>query len=88
MDYLTTIPDSWICDDISDCGDGSDEADCSDIYFQCLIDSVNIPANYECDFYVDCSDASDESSCPGTRSLTRRHFEFLFIMAPPQIYIS
>lgn len=48
-----------------DCGDGSDEKDCSDHQcneneFQCKRSAKCIPSHWKCDFDSDCSDGSDE----------------------------
>ncbi|MBI2898498.1 MAG: LDL receptor domain-containing protein [Deltaproteobacteria bacterium] len=59
------ISDSWVCDDFTDCDDGSDEAGCDTCLpgdFQCD-DGSCIPGAWECDFIVDCDDGSDEASC-------------------------
>ena len=54
-----------VCDTISDCSDGSDEADCEvecgEDQFRCS-DHKCIPINERCDGYRDCQ--NDEEECP------------------------
>ena len=59
------IPESWQCDQVSDCRDGSDEADCPDApeTFACEDDSGFVPLAWVCDGEADCADASDEQNC-------------------------
>ncbi|XP_076154846.1 low-density lipoprotein receptor-related protein 2 [Alosa pseudoharengus] len=62
------IPDSWVCDYISDCVDGTDEPDsCVDVVRTCAVSEftcVNgncVPASLICDGNNDCWDNSDEA---------------------------
>ncbi|XP_065082938.1 uncharacterized protein LOC135705249 isoform X2 [Ochlerotatus camptorhynchus] len=60
------IPLQWKCDNIKDCQNGEDEADCKfcerDEY-RCLSNDKCIPDKWRCDQYEDCPDASDELDC-------------------------
>jgi len=56
-----SIPALSVCDGLSDCVDGSDEAMCQ---FECGSGEL-LPASYQCDFYADCADGSDELGCQG-----------------------
>ncbi|XP_035663545.1 atrial natriuretic peptide-converting enzyme-like [Branchiostoma floridae] len=53
---------SWLCDDVRDCADGSDENNC----FQCDADKrkpSKMPQSWVCDGITDCHDEADESNC-------------------------
>lgn len=68
------IDASWKCDELTDCADGSDEADCGMTDdsgggapcdgFACG-DGECIEAGWECDGIVDCSAGEDEANCEG-----------------------
>ena len=57
------------CDDVNDCADGRDEANCgpvacTDDQFDCG-DGVCQPLIARCDGVADCADGRDEQDCPG-----------------------
>jgi len=56
-----------LCDGVSDCTDGSDEAYC-DLLYQCADGSQYVDQYYTCDGQSDCPDGSDETDptlmCP------------------------
>ncbi len=58
----TVIADVWLCDEIDDCPDASDEGD------ECLTamcaDGERLPPSWICDEFPDCLDGSDEIGCP------------------------
>uniref|UniRef100_A0AAY4BRI6 Low-density lipoprotein receptor n=1 Tax=Denticeps clupeoides TaxID=299321 RepID=A0AAY4BRI6_9TELE len=65
---------SFVCDDDSDCDDGSDEASCqpatcSSVSFHCN-NSACVPRLWACDGEADCADGSDEwpQTCAGRLS--------------------
>ena len=61
------IPEGWYCDGDNDCGDRSDEsnctsASCTDSQFQCS-DGKCIPSGWRCDGFSDCANGIDELHC-------------------------
>nr|XP_053632665.1 very low-density lipoprotein receptor-like isoform X3 [Cherax quadricarinatus] len=72
------IPRLWVCDDVSDCSDSSDEENCviipaesspsskrtcSDVEFTCQPSGKCILKYWKCDGDPDCPDSSDEENC-------------------------
>jgi len=64
------ISHNWVCDDESDCDDGSDEdqllcahRSCAASQFRCQNQTKCIPARWRCDRHADCTDGSDEMEC-------------------------
>ena len=53
------IPYYQVCDLVDDCGDGSDENNCTN-HFQCHSSGHYIPLTSKCDGIIDCLDLSDE----------------------------
>lgn len=64
------LSSTYRCDGENDCGDNSDEencspnrASCSEDAFTCVSDGKCIPGYYKCDHDKDCLDGSDEHAC-------------------------
>ena len=53
------IPFHKVCDLVDDCGDGSDEEECSN-HFRCASNTSYISTSQKCDGVIDCLDLSDE----------------------------
>ena len=56
---IKCIDYSQVCDLVKDCGDGSDEAACTN-HFQCMPSGDFIPKTQVCNGLFDCMDLSDE----------------------------
>ena len=58
-DKMKCIDYSKVCDLVYDCGDGSDEVQCTN-HFNCSSSGKLLPKTKKCDGRIDCSDLSDE----------------------------
>ena len=66
-----------VCNLVDDCGDGSDERDCSN-HFLCPKHGEYIPISAKCDGFVHCRDFADECNedCPKSQRFILSHLSF------------
>ena len=87
-DNTNCIRDTWLCDGMADCQDGSDEGQAADCAKFCAADEFNCASSYTwkrpcmkdrfvCDGSTDCVDGSDESDATCKSELTCKSDEFL-----------
>ena len=70
---LKCIDYSQVCNLVDDCGDRSDERNCTN-HFKCLSSEKLIPKTQVCDGNIECSDLSDECNEQCSRQILRGNF--------------
>ncbi|XP_062594028.1 low-density lipoprotein receptor-related protein 8-like, partial [Saccostrea cucullata] len=76
--YPMCIPQTWVCDNATDCENGEDEdaseckakEHCPVTDFKCLYNAGCVPQSKVCDGFSDCLDKSDEMGCDMTSTST------------------
>uniref|UniRef100_A0A158R519 EGF-like domain-containing protein n=1 Tax=Syphacia muris TaxID=451379 RepID=A0A158R519_9BILA len=78
------LPIEWKCDGSTDCKDGIDEQNCTDVkkcaddeffVLKCATDNICIPHSWVCDGEHDCPDRSDEINCNSSQHRQPYHHE-------------
>ena len=74
------IPYHQVCDLVDDCGDSSDEMNCTN-HFQCSTTGHFIPKTSKCDEKFDCLDLSDECNKECSKQILQGHNRMVMLNA-------